>query len=254
MLFRFVQWVSPLKASEKMAKKTALLAVKCIHEIQDPDITKAAADKLDGGGTRGFNLSNSNIAPMGCRGLVQLLIHVEMLRKLNLAENKISDQGVIELCKLLRANKFLCELDISSNLITDAGIEALCNVLTEGASSLYRLNVRSNRMTGEGFRMICEALKHAKCMLSYLDIWLFGGSFSISNVALNGHKNICDALKDKNCKLTVLSIMWHGDVSELCEALRHENCQLEILNIGYSHRQRRELLVQASHVPGFQVV
>jgi hypothetical protein len=247
-----VKLVISLNASEKMTRNRALLAVKCVHEIQDDEIRRNAAQKLDGGGNCDFRLRKSNIAPLDCRGLFQLLIHFQNLRKLNLAENQISDHGVLELCHLLRKNHILFKLDISSNLITDAGITALCGVLTEGGSSLNCLNVSNNRITEEGLRVLCEALKHANCMLTCLDFGRYPDFPSES------YKYICDALKHKNCKLTALRVNWSyvEEVSDLCEALAHENCKLKTLNIGYFGISggRRQQLEQASHVPGFQVL
>ena len=243
--------VIPLKASEKTARNIALLAVKCVHEIQDDEIRKNAAQKLDSGGNRVFNLCKSNIAPLDCRGLFQSLIHVQNLRKLNLAENQISDHGVIELCHLLRENHLLYELDISSNLITDAGITSLCGVLTGGGSSLYHLNVSGNRITEEGIRVLCEALKHANCKLTYLDLGWY------PDFASESYKHICDALKHKNCKLTFLSFSpLMRELSNLCEALAHGNCNLETLDIGCCDISgaRRQQLEQASRIPNFQLL
>jgi hypothetical protein len=235
-----VKLVIPLNASEETSKNIALLAVKCIQEIQDDEIRLHAAQKLDDGGNRDFSLCKSNIAPLDCRGLFQLLIHFQNLRKLNLAENQISDHGVLELCHLLRKNHLLRELDISSNLITDAGIIALCGVLTEGGSSLYYyldvsgnimtrggpslydLDVSNNRITEEDIRVLCEALKHANCMLTYLDLGLY------PYFATKSHKYICDALKHKNCKLIVLRAMNWAHVG-------NENCKLAALRVNWSH-------------------
>ena len=266
-----MEWVAPLNESNQEDKRTALLAVKCVHETQDSEITKAAAQKLDGGGESGFNLRRSNIEPMDCRGLFGLLIHVQNLTVLNLPGNHISDQGVHELCKLLRKVR-LDELNIANNLITNDGIEELCDVMVEEESDLRHLNVSVNRFTDEGLGMLCKALKHANCVLTSLDVRIFGDRVSYGGVlSPAGREYICDALKHENCRLVELRVLWpfifvessgkraegFEDIRDLCDALRHRNCKLERLDLGWhgssgEYGGRREQLEKASHVPGFR--
>ena len=259
-----MEWVAPLNEPNQEDKKTALLAVKCVHEIQDPTITKAAAQKLDGGGDSGFNLIRSNIEFMDCIGLFELLIHVQNLKKLNLSSNHISDKCVNELCKLLKKRR-LNFLNISNNLITDHGIGELCNVLGEEESSLESLNVSGNKFSDEGVRMLCEVLKHEHCKLHSL---LFGVVEDQKELSSASRKYICNVLKHENCKLIHLTVLWSfcessdkrenefEDISDLCDALRHENCKLESLDVGRYNSYcdgRREQLEKASRVPGFKV-
>ena len=260
-----MQWVAPLNEPNQVDKRTALLAVKCVHEIQDSEITKAAAQKLDGGGESGFDLRSSNIEPMDCRGLFDLLIHVQNLTVLDLAGNRISDQGVHELCTLLRKG-CLDNLNIANNLITIDGIAELYNVLVEKCSSLHHLNVSNNEFTDEGIRLLCEALKQENCMLFSLVIgYVYGNSRAPTST---GRTYICDALKHKNCKLIHLDVSWpmfdfsdrgeegFKDISVLCDALRNENCKLKFLDLRWygSYEGRREQLERASHVLGFQAM
>ena len=262
---RFVKWVASLDKSEKLGKRWALLAVKCLHEIQDCEITKAAGQKLDGGGTKGFNLRASNIEPIDCRGLFELLIHVQNLTVLDLAGNRISDQGVHELCKLLREVR-LDSLNIASNLITNDGMGELCDVLVSEGSSLHILNVSDNQLTDEGIKSLCEALKQQNCVLSSLVIGFVSGE-RYSRDLTTGRKYICDALKHENCKLTFLDREWTFDISDrgeegfkdirdLCDALRNENCRLKFLDLRRygSFGGRREQLERASRVPGFRTL
>ena len=262
-----MKWVAPLNEPNQEDKRTALLAVKCVHEIQDSEITKAAAQKLDGGGESGFNLRRSNIEPMDCRGLFELLVHVQNVTVLDLAGNRISDQGVHELCKLLRKG-FLVNLNIANNLIAIDGIAELCNVLVEKCSSLYYLNLSNNQLTDEGIRLLCEALKQENCMLSFLVIGHLKGELFSRELTSTGRTYICDALKHKNCKLVRLDVSWPSfnpsdrgeegfeDISDLCDALRNENCKLKFLDLGWygSYDGRREQLERASHVPVFQTM
>ena len=262
-----MEWVAPLNEPNKEDKRTTLLAVTCVHEIQDSEITKAAAQKLDGGGESGFDLRRSNIEPMDCRGLFDLLIHVQNLTVLDLAGNRISDQGVHELCKLLRKG-CLDNLNIANNLITIDGIAELCNVLVEKCSSLCYLNVSSNQLTDEGIRLLCEALKQENCMLFSLVLGFVQGNFFSLELTSTGRTYICDALKHKNCKLIHLDVSWpkfnfsdrreeeFEDISDLCDALRNENCKLKFLDLRWygSYDGRREQLERASHVPGFQAM
>lgn len=264
---RFVEWVAPLNEPNQKDKRAALLAVKCIHEIQDSEITKAAALKLDGGGESGFNLRRCNIEPMDCRGLFGLLIHVQNLTVLDLGGNRISDQGMFELCKLLK-NRRLVGLNIANNLITNHGIAELCDVLVEKKYSLRYLNVSGNRFDDEGLRVLCEALKQENCMLLSLIIGFVFGSLYSRGLTPTGRKYICDALKHENCKLTHLCVRWptfkfsdkrekeFEDISDLCDALRNENCKLNWLDLGWygSYDGRREQLERASHVQGFQTL
>lgn len=263
---RFVEWVASLNKSEKLGKRVALLAVKCVHEIQDCEITKAAAQKLDGGGESGFNLRTSNIEPMDCRGLFELLIHVQNLTVLDLVGNRISDQGVHELCKLLRKGR-LDSLNIASNLITNDGMGELCDVLVSEGSSLHDLNVSNNELTDEGIKSLCEALKQQNCVLLSLVIGFVIGELFSRDLTTTGRKYICDALKHENCKLISLDMEWTFDISDrgeegfedirdLCEALRSENCRLKFLNLRRygSFGGRREQLEKASRVPGFQTL
>lgn len=257
--------------SGKKDKRKPLLAVKCIHEIQDCETTKAAAQKLDGGGTKGFNLRRSNIEPMDCRGLFELLIHVHNLNALNLPGNHISDQGVRELCKLLRKVP-LDELNIANNLITNDGVKELCDVMVEEESSLRHLNISVNRFTDESLKTLCEALKHPNCSLGSLDVRIFGDRITYGGVlSPEGRKYICDALRNENCTLVDLRVLWpfsfvessgrrkkeFEDIRDLCDALRHVNCKLECLDLGWygssgEYGGRREQLQKASHVPGFR--
>ena len=264
---RFVKWIAPLNESEKKDKRAALLAVKCVHEVHDSMITEAAAKKLDGGGDSGFNLRSSNIEPMDCRGLFELLVHVQNLTVLDLSRNRISDQGVHELCKLLREGR-LNNLNIANNLITNDGIAELCDVLVEEGSSLCYLSVNSNRFTDEGLRTLCEALERDNCKLVALVIGFVFGPFGLTGLTSTGRKYICDALKHKNCKLTQLAVSWpkfdfsdkreeeFEDISDLCDALRNENCKLKFLDLTWygSYDGRREQLEKASHVPGFRTM
>lgn len=263
-----MEWVSLLKKSEYKNKRAALLAVKCVHEVQDSKITMDAAQKLDGGSDSGFDLSRSNIEPMDCRGLFELLIHVKNLTCLYLASNRISDQGVRELCKLL-GNVPLDKLDIANNSITNDGIGELCDVIIKKRPSLRYLNVTGNIFTNDGLKVLCEVLKHDNCALNSLVIGIFGDRVPCEKgLSLKSREYICNALKHENCKLESLFVLWFSfesldkieeefkDIHDLCDALRHKNCKLKRLNLGYygSHKDRREQLERASHVPGFQTL
>ncbi len=144
----------------------ALLAVKCLNEIQDPNITKDAASLLDITENGKLDLSSLYITPVDCKGLLDFLFHVNNLEELNISDNEITDHAVPELCKFL-INSGLGVLDISGNFLSDKGFEMLGDTLSEGTCKLHYLEIGKNfRASYTGYGKLYDALRKGGFALS----------------------------------------------------------------------------------------
>ena len=193
--------------------------IKCLYEMQECDVMKYAASKVDGGGDDGCWLDLLAIAPVDCAGLFQFLSHVKNLLRLHIFGNHI---GCLELAKFLCENNEVIECNLSTNNINDEGVKHLCDALKNKNCKLTNLYLYANNIN-DGVKHLCDALENENCKLTNLNL-------SDNNINGEGVKHLCDALKNENCKLTNLNIRGNNindeGVKHLCDAAKIHNVQL----------------------------
>ena len=262
MLFRLEEWVFSLGDSTATNKKSiALLAMKCLYEMQDSDTMKSISNKFLAGGNGELCLEKLNITPVDSAALFEFLGNSNNLKRLtfdgctiqgdysyskmrkSLFNNKNSnnsitsftwsenftDQGVEHLSGALKSERCkLIALNLDRNTITDQGAKYLSGALKSKNCELNSLNLRHNKMTYQGAEYLGEALKSGNCKLTSLNL-------RHNEITDQGVEYLSEALKSENCKLTSLNlsliVITYQGVAYLSEALKSENCKLTSLNL-----------------------
>ena len=124
--------------------------------MQECDVMKYAASKIDGGGDYGCSLSKLDIAPVDCAGLFQFLSHVKNLLRIDLSWNNI---GCLEMSKFLCKNNEVIQCDLGNNNINDEGVKHLCDALKNENCKLTKLDLIDNNINDEGGKHLCDAAK-----------------------------------------------------------------------------------------------
>ena len=233
-IFRLEEWVSLLTDDSVTPENNliALLAVKCLYELQDIEIMKSVSSKLLAGEEGKLELNNLNIAPIDSTAIFEFLGNCKNLKQLIFADCTIQgNYSYRKMQKLLFSNpantvaSFICFLTYA-----ERGVEYLSEALKSENCKLTELNLESNEITGQEVEYLSEALKSENCKLTELNLGYNG-------ITDQGVKYLSEALKSENCKLTELNLSYTGitdqDVKYLSEALKSENCKLtELYLIG----------------------
>ena len=156
--------------------------------MQECDVMKYAASKVDGGGDDGCSLKYLDIAPVDCAGLFQFLSHVKNLLRIDLSGNNI---GCLELAKFLCENNEVIECNLGRNNINDEGVKHLCDALINENCKLTDLNLALNNINDEGVKHLCDALINENCKLTNLSL----GGNNIND------EQLTDAAKIHNVKI-----------------------------------------------------
>ena len=211
--------------------ETALLAVKCLYELQDIDILKSVSSKFLARGNGDLRLGYLHIAAFVSTALFTFLGNSKNLKRLDFLTCTIQDN-----C----SNHFKLLLNTAGNTITsftcfgglaDRDVEYLSEALKSENCKLAKLNLSVNKITDEGVEYLSEAPKSENCKLTKLNL-------GHSVITVEVVEYLSEALKSENCKLTKLnlghSVITDEGVIYLICALESENCKLTKLNLGHS--------------------
>ncbi len=84
-IFRLEEWVSSLTEDSLTPENNlnALLAVKCLYELQDSEIMKSVSSKFLAGKEGKLQLNNLNIAPIDSTAMFEFLGNCKNLKRLS---------------------------------------------------------------------------------------------------------------------------------------------------------------------------
>ena len=260
LISRLEEWVSSLKDSATPENNiNALLAVKCLYELQDINIMKSVSSNFLAGEEGELRLKKLNITPIDSTAMFEFLGNCKNLKRLIfdncaiqgtysykkmqrlLFSNPINtitsltwrgnctDQAVEYLGEALKGkNCKLTQLKLCDYEITDQGVKYLSEALKSENCKLTELDLSYNGITDQGLEYLNEALKSENCKLTELNL----GDNEITD---QGVEYFSEALKSENCKLTELHLDRNGitdqGVEFLSKALKSENCKLTTLHV-----------------------
>ena len=124
--------------------------------MQECDVMKYAASKVDGGGDGGCSLGMLDIAPVDCPGLFQFLSHIKNLLRIYLFFNNIN---CLELAKFLCENNEVIEFNLFDNNINDEDVEHLCDALKNENCKLTNLSLQCIMIKDQCVEHLYDAAK-----------------------------------------------------------------------------------------------
>ncbi|XP_022810408.1 NACHT, LRR and PYD domains-containing protein 9-like [Stylophora pistillata] len=245
-----------LTSSQVSENDTGLLRAKCLSEYQDKEFAKTfiwnhpqAFSSSDG--YMYFNdLSDTDsIALSFVLDIISELNKEEAgetqhkcsdkfvsVRELRLIESHLTMSGMQRVCNsLINEHSLVSELTIGGTLmiegsVTDTGVASLCEALQHASCKLTTLNLWEN-ITDTGVASLCEALQHPSCKLTTLNLLS-------DKITDTGATSLSEALQHSSCKLTTLSLKHNKitdtGVASLCEGLQHSSCNLTTLDLSYN--------------------
>ncbi len=225
-IFRLKEWVSSLKDVTRK-NDIALLAVKCLYELQDFESMKSVVSNFLAGEEGELQLKHLNITPIDSTAMFNFLGNIKNLKQLIFYDCTIQgNYSYNQMQKSLFSNptnsitSFTWDHDC-----TDQGVEYLSEALKSNDCKLTELNLVCNAITDQGVKYLSEALKSESCKLTKLNL-------RRNNITDHGVEYLSEALKSKNCKLAELNLVGnaitdHG-VEYLSEALKSEICKTAI--------------------------
>jgi Leucine-rich repeat (LRR) protein len=221
-LFRLEEWAFLL--GTRTTNEIALLAIKCLYELQDIDIMKSVSSKFLAEGDGKLFLERLNIAAVDSTALFIFLGNSKNLKQLHFCDCTILDNYHNHFKSLLNtAGNTITSFKWTMGSLSDVAVKHLSEALKSENCKLTKLDLGGIEITGQSVEYLSEALKSKNCKLTKLDL-------DCNEITDQASLSLSEALKSENCKLTELVLsrnkITDQAVEYLSDALKSEKCKL----------------------------